>query len=143
MLSRCQTRRDMRRRAVQRCTCTASPGSQTHSATSLNTKMFYKLTCTHQTLKVMPAMAAGVTDKLWDVLDFERGGLPQRKPDCWDDQNAEHSDRQSKPAGLLPTFDLMGASSRSAIEPSSKTREPLSVKATQRHVHEPNLSNGR
>ena len=139
----CETRRDMRGRDVQGCTFDASSGSQTHSAKSLNTKTLYKFTRTHQTLKVMPAMAAGVTDKLWDMSDFESGGLPQRKPDGWDDQNAKHSRRQSKPAGLLPKTDLMGASSRSAIEPSSKTREPLSVKATQRHVHEPNLSNGR
>jgi hypothetical protein len=28
--------------------------------------MHYNFVCIHQTLKVTPAMAAGVTDKLWD-----------------------------------------------------------------------------
>jgi hypothetical protein len=33
-------------------------------------QMFYNFVRVHQTLKVSPAMAAGVTDKLWDVSDI-------------------------------------------------------------------------
>jgi IS1 family transposase len=33
-------------------------------------QMFYNFVRIHQTLKVTPAMAAGVTDKLWDVSDI-------------------------------------------------------------------------
>ena len=32
--------------------------------------MFYNFVRVHQTLKVSPAMAAGVTDRLWDVSDI-------------------------------------------------------------------------
>jgi hypothetical protein len=32
--------------------------------------MFYNFVRIHQTLKVTPAMAAGVTDKLWEVSDI-------------------------------------------------------------------------
>jgi hypothetical protein len=32
--------------------------------------MYYNFVRIHQTLKVAPAMAAGVTDKLWDVTDI-------------------------------------------------------------------------
>lgn len=31
--------------------------------------MFYNFVCIHQTLKVTPAMAAGVTNRLWDIHD--------------------------------------------------------------------------
>ena len=32
--------------------------------------MFYNFVRVHQTLKVSPAMAAGVTDRLWEVSDL-------------------------------------------------------------------------
>jgi hypothetical protein len=32
--------------------------------------MYYNLVRIHQTLKVTPAMAAGVTDRLWEVKDL-------------------------------------------------------------------------
>jgi hypothetical protein len=32
--------------------------------------MHYNFVCIHQTLKVTPAMAAGVTDKLWEMVDM-------------------------------------------------------------------------
>jgi hypothetical protein len=34
--------------------------------------MAYNFTRIHKTLKCSPAMAAGVTDKLWDVVDLVR-----------------------------------------------------------------------
>jgi hypothetical protein len=34
--------------------------------------MHYNLVRIHQTLKVTPAMAAGVTDKLWEMSDMEK-----------------------------------------------------------------------
>ncbi len=37
-------------------------------AVALHT-MFYNFVRIHQTLKVTPAMAAGVTDKLWEMTD--------------------------------------------------------------------------
>jgi hypothetical protein len=33
-------------------------------------QMFYNFTRIHQTLRVTPAMAAGVTDRLWDMNDL-------------------------------------------------------------------------
>ena len=32
--------------------------------------MFYNFVRVHQTLKVTPAMAAGVTDRLWEISDL-------------------------------------------------------------------------
>jgi hypothetical protein len=48
-------------------------------------QMFYNFTRIHQTLRVTPAMAAGVTDKLWDMTDNREGarGLGSRHGDCW------------------------------------------------------------
>jgi hypothetical protein len=46
--------------------------------------MRYNFARIHQTTRVTPAMAAGVTDKLWDMTDivrvieaYERGEVPQ------------------------------------------------------------------
>lgn len=42
--------------------------------------MYYNFCRIHQTLRVSPAMAAGVTDKLWDIADtvklLENKALP-------------------------------------------------------------------
>ena len=47
--------------------------------------MYYNFVRIHQTLKVSPAMAAGVTDKLWEVSDIvvmvEQWELANFKPD--------------------------------------------------------------
>ena len=32
--------------------------------------LYYNFVCIHRALKVMPAMAAGVTDRLWEVADM-------------------------------------------------------------------------
>ncbi len=37
------------------------------AAVALHT-MFYNFVRVHQTLKVSPAMAAGVTDRLWEIV---------------------------------------------------------------------------
>ena len=34
--------------------------------------MHYNLVCIHQTTRVTPAMAAGVTDTLWEIEDIAR-----------------------------------------------------------------------
>ena len=34
--------------------------------------MYYNFVRIHQTLRVTPAMAAGVTDKLWELADMVR-----------------------------------------------------------------------
>jgi hypothetical protein len=39
------------------------------AAVALHT-MFYNFVRVHQTLKVSPAMAAGVTDRLWEIFDL-------------------------------------------------------------------------
>jgi hypothetical protein len=58
--------------------CAGLPGSQTPSQKSWKTTahalalyfMFYNFCRIHKTLKVAPAMAAGVTDKLWSMEDI-------------------------------------------------------------------------
>jgi hypothetical protein len=34
--------------------------------------MYYNFVCIHQTLRITPAMAAGVTDRLWEITDILR-----------------------------------------------------------------------
>ena len=34
--------------------------------------MFYSFVCIHKTLRVTPAMEAGVTDRLWEIEDIVR-----------------------------------------------------------------------
>ncbi len=41
-----------------------------HSAAVAVHMMFYNFSRIHQTLKVTPAMAAGVTSKLWEIEDI-------------------------------------------------------------------------
>jgi hypothetical protein len=47
--------------------------------------MYYNFVSIHQTLRVTPAMAAGVTDKLWEVSDIvemlEQWELANSKPE--------------------------------------------------------------
>ena len=46
--------------------------------------MYYNFVRIHQTLKVTPAMAAGVTDRLWEISDIVK------LPDDWQErQRAE------------------------------------------------------
>ena len=46
--------------------------------------MYYNFVCIHQSLKVPPAVAAGVTDKLWEISDIvtvlEQWELANYKP---------------------------------------------------------------
>jgi hypothetical protein len=42
---------------------------QHHSCTVALHAMYYNFVRIHQTLKVTPAMAAGVTDRLWEMKD--------------------------------------------------------------------------
>jgi hypothetical protein len=47
-----------------------SMSSEKRAATIALHSMFYNFVRIHQTLKVTPAMAAGVTDKLWEISDI-------------------------------------------------------------------------
>jgi hypothetical protein len=60
----------MHMRRFTRLTNAFSKKVENHvAAVELHT-MFYNFVRVHQTLKVTPAMAAGVTDRLWDVADL-------------------------------------------------------------------------
>jgi hypothetical protein len=50
--------------------------------------MYYNFVRIHQTLRVTPAMAAGVTDRVWDVADILK--LLEEKP-----QKLDRADRHS------------------------------------------------
>lgn len=50
-------------------------------------QMFYNFVRIHQTLKITPAMAAGVTDKLWEVSDIVA------MVEAWEADRAEHGVR--------------------------------------------------
>ncbi len=43
---------------------------ENHSAAVALHMMYYNFVRIHQTLKVTPAMAAGVTSKLWEIADI-------------------------------------------------------------------------
>ena len=75
------------------CTCAGSPGLtnafskkvENHAAAIALHTMYYNFVRIHQTLKVTPAMAAGVTDKLWEMADLvvmlEQWELANFKPE--------------------------------------------------------------
>ena len=60
----------MSMRRFTRLTNTFSKKLENHMAAIALHFMYYNFARTHQTLRVTPAMAAGVTDKLWDVTDI-------------------------------------------------------------------------
>jgi hypothetical protein len=67
-------------------TWTAFPKKvENHAAAIALHTMYYNFVRIHQTLKVTPAMAAGVTDKLWEVSDIvamlEQWELANFKPE--------------------------------------------------------------
>jgi hypothetical protein len=41
--------------------------------------MFYNFSKIHKTLRVTPAMAAGITEKLWDIADIV-AIIPEEEP---------------------------------------------------------------
>jgi IS1 family transposase len=59
----------MHMRRFTRLTNAFSKKMENHAATIALHSMFYNFVRIHQTLKVTPAMAAGVTDKLWEISD--------------------------------------------------------------------------
>lgn len=60
----------MHMRRFTRLTNAFSKEIENHAcAVALNT-MFYNFLRVHQTLKVTPAIAAGVTSRLWEMTDF-------------------------------------------------------------------------
>jgi len=60
----------MHMRRFTRLTNAFSKKVENHVAAVALHTMFYNFVRVHQTLKVSPAMAAGVTDKLWEVSDL-------------------------------------------------------------------------
>lgn len=62
----------MQMRRFTRLTNAFSKKLENHACAVSLHSMFYNFVRIHQTLKVTPAMAAGVTDRLWDVSDIVR-----------------------------------------------------------------------
>lgn len=60
----------MHMRRFTRLTNGFSKKIENHTAAVALHTMFYNFVRVHQTLKVSPAMAAGVTDRLWDISDI-------------------------------------------------------------------------
>jgi IS1 family transposase len=60
----------MHMRRFTRLTNAFSKKIENHTAAVALHTMFYNFVRVHQTLKISPAMAAGVTDRLWDVSDI-------------------------------------------------------------------------
>ena len=60
----------MHMRRFTRLTNAFSKKVENHAAAIALHTMYYNFVRIHQTLKVTPAMAAGVTDKLWEVSDI-------------------------------------------------------------------------
>lgn len=59
----------MHMRRFTRLTNAFSKKMENHAATIALHSMFYNFVRIHQTLRMSPAMAAGVTDKLWEISD--------------------------------------------------------------------------
>ena len=62
----------MHNRRFTRLTNAFSKKVENHLASLAIHYMHYNFVRIHQTLRVTPAMAAGVTDRLWDVEDIVR-----------------------------------------------------------------------
>ena len=60
----------MSMRRFTRLTNAFSKKLENHMAAIALHFMYYNFARIHQTTRVTPAMAAGVTDKLWDVADI-------------------------------------------------------------------------
>jgi hypothetical protein len=60
----------MHMRRFTRLTNAFSKKVENHAAAIALHTMYYNFVRIHQTLKVTPAMAAGVTDKLWEMDDL-------------------------------------------------------------------------
>ena len=75
----------MHMRRFTRLTNAFSKKVENHAAAIALHTMYYNFVRIHQTLKVTPAMAAGVTDKLWEMDDLvvmlEQWELANFKPE--------------------------------------------------------------
>jgi hypothetical protein len=60
----------MSMRRLTRLTNAFSKKLENHMAASALHFMYYNFVRIHQSLRMTPAMAAGVTDRLWDVADL-------------------------------------------------------------------------
>jgi hypothetical protein len=69
----------MHMRRFTRLTNAFSKKLENHIASISLHFMFYNFVRIHQTLRVTPAMAAGVTDRVWDVADIVK--LLDEKPE--------------------------------------------------------------
>jgi hypothetical protein len=75
----------MHMRRFTRLTNAFSKKVENHAAAIALHTMYYNFVRIHQTLRVTPAMAAGVTDKLWEVADIvavlEQWELANQQPE--------------------------------------------------------------
>lgn len=75
----------MHKRRFTRLTNAFSKKVESHAAAIALHTMYYNFVRIHQTLKVTPAMAVGVTDKLWEMDDLvamlEQWELANFKPE--------------------------------------------------------------
>jgi hypothetical protein len=60
----------MHSRRMTRLTNAFSKKMENHAYAMALHFLYYNFVCIHQTLKITPAMAAGVTDRLWEVADI-------------------------------------------------------------------------
>ena len=60
-------------RRFTRLTNAISKKIENHACAVALHSMYYNFIRLHQTLKVSPAMAAGVTDRLWEIGDIVAG----------------------------------------------------------------------
>jgi IS1 family transposase len=74
----------MHMRRFTRLTNAFSKKLENHGYSVALYQMFYNFVRIHQTLKITPAMAAGFTDKLWEVSDVVA------MVEAWEDENAKN-----------------------------------------------------
>jgi len=73
----------MHMRRFTRLTNAFSKKLENHIAAVALHFMFYNFVRIDQTLSVTPAMAAGVSDKVWEISDMVRLGKQNRSGDGW------------------------------------------------------------
>lgn len=59
-------------RRFTRLTTTFSKKVENHASTVALHMMYYNFVRIHKTLRITPAMAAGVADKLWEIADIAK-----------------------------------------------------------------------
>jgi IS1 family transposase len=88
----------MHMRRFTRLTNAFSKKLENHIAAVSLHFMFYNFIRIHQTLRITPAMAAGVTDRLWDIADIVRM-VEEREARELKESRAERNERSYNPFG--------------------------------------------